>query len=317
MKKLMYILAGLIMAVAFTSCEKQKVNKQGNLVGYDPAVKGQPVTMDEPEASFPLSFHEVQPYIIPGKNKGGNRTCAEAQYAYNNWLGGSLGEFIDCGEKVDIDDGYEGLVSGFPFDVWVKDDGSIKFDLGQRECMVKAVIVKGSNKANVYYYPSGTNGDEGLAAPAFEDGRIPWVSNVTFCCECGIEPDEVITVKVKLLPNDGGLVYGTSEGAHPFNINWCQSLGISPFVWGAEYNIYQVYTDNVIGTMTVASNGSALTIDLIDGLSIDYTDLFVGTNEELHDPNNINPVSQSPIEGVLPWIQDEQEGNEVTIPLTP
>ena len=33
-------------------------------------------------ASEPVSFNGVTPYIIPGANPGGNRTCAEAGYAF-------------------------------------------------------------------------------------------------------------------------------------------------------------------------------------------------------------------------------------------
>lgn len=318
MKKLMYVLAGVFLAAAITSCEKVKENPQGVLVGSDGILKGKPVAVSSSGGSGPVSEAGATPYVIPGENNGGNRTCEEARTAFDimadtpghEFEGLTLGEFINCGEKVDIPEGEVGLISGFPFDVWVDDHGAIKFNTGYRDCVVSAVIVKGGNKANVYYYPHGATEDEGLAAPMLKNGKNAWVSNVTFCCECGEDaPEEVITVKVKLTSED----YGTSEGAHPFTVNWCQSLGISPFVWGTTYNIYLVYTDNIIGTMTIAADGSSVTIDMNDDLTIDYTDLFVGTMDELYAA--INPDSQCPIEGVSPWIHDDTDGNVVVIPL--
>jgi hypothetical protein len=65
--------------------------------------------------------------------------------------------------------------------------------------------------------------------------------------------------------------------------------------------------------MTVAADGSSVTIDMNDDLTIDYTDLFVGTMDELHA--TINPDSQCPIEGVSPWIHDDTDGNVLVIPL--
>jgi hypothetical protein len=169
MKKLMYVLAGVILAVAITSCEKVKENPQGVLVGNDGLLKGQPIAMSSSGESGPVSDAGATPYVIPGENKGGNRTCEEARAAFDimagmpghEFEGLILGEFINCGEKVDIPEGEVGLISGFPFDVWVDDNGAIKFNTGYRDCVVSAVIVKGGNKANVYYYPEGSDHGQG------------------------------------------------------------------------------------------------------------------------------------------------------------
>jgi hypothetical protein len=122
----------------------------------------------------------VTPYIIPGANPGGNRTCAEVGEAF---FGNA--EYYKCSSAR----------VNFPF------DGAVAFDDASAECQndinvtvtngtyvawtstngVGAVIVKGSSDANVYVYdPQGTS-DSGLASPINASGSPAGLSNLTFC----------------------------------------------------------------------------------------------------------------------------------------
>lgn len=284
MRKLLFITAGFILAFGLISCEKQKTNPQGDQVGNDAITKGQPVVIEEPEMSTPVIIVngdvEVAPYLIPGKNKGGNRTCAEAVEAFDDipeFADKELGEFTDCGEKVDIDDGYFGEVEGFPFYVEVNDDGSVYFHTGSEECKVKVVIVKGSNSANVYYFPDGIMSADGLAAPAFDPAvpsRFPWVSNLTFCCFCDEEEedDNFYASKLWYLDETGeerwAITYGSGTGYFSGSGEWCD------YVEFGDYPSEDMdLVDKIIkgsGGNTITSVGS-MTVDASGNIDITLT----------------------------------------------
>jgi len=188
MKKLNILAFILVMGIAFVSCDKGDVN--------DPDATLKKAVAEG--ISAPVSFEGVTPYIIPGENPGGNRTCAEvAAWAYDEfgWTDG----FDFCGEKVDY--GY--FETGFPAALNVTSDGkTLAFDaescimIGDKYYMVGAVIVKGSNAANVYFYEDGILSDSNLSAPVNASGKPAAISNVTFCfIECEDQPDLVIAFK--------------------------------------------------------------------------------------------------------------------------
>ncbi|MEA3461312.1 MAG: hypothetical protein U9R49_05495, partial [Bacteroidota bacterium] len=107
MKKLHFIVAGLILAIGLISCEK-KGGIPNNDIGVGAAdVMKAVVDMGE---NIPESDNGVIPEVIPGDNKGGNRTCDEVYEHF--WIWDELD--IDdpdyapvpdyfCGEKVDYD----------------------------------------------------------------------------------------------------------------------------------------------------------------------------------------------------------------------
>lgn len=275
MRKIMYFLAGVILAVAMTSCEKEKVNPHGMTVGNDAVMKGQVVEIsDEPMQNSDGSW-----WIPPadGKDRGGNRTCEDVVAAFDFF---NPDDFSDCGEKVDIDDGFKGVVGEFPFHVEVHEDGTISFDAGDRNCLVRAVIVKGSNQANVYVYPDGVTDDDGLTAPAFEDGRIPWVSNITFCCACGDVPDDKkIAVKAFWYADGADCARGSyvlSAGtSYPYGPGWCDDLGFSAFV----------NTDGTpidlggIGEISIVDELVTITMD--EGYNLFSASIYVGDGSDL------------------------------------
>jgi hypothetical protein len=139
-------------------------------------------------ASTPTSAGGVMPYIIDGANPGGNRTCEEVAEAFGT-------SFLCATERVNYDD------ETFLFDnsfgdidpsacaatsIAVTTDGKYVTWSATPTPASIAAIVKGSNDANIYYYPEPTPGDSGLASPLNDSGDPAGLSNLTFCWN----PDE-------------------------------------------------------------------------------------------------------------------------------
>ena len=168
MKKLIYFLAAIFMVAALGSCEQDE--------GEITLKKGDAAASATPE---PSDIMKVTPVIIPGANKGGNRTCAEVAAAFS-----LPSDYFLCGEKVDYYGG--GFAGNFPDGVLVDVTHGkyVDFELegpimiGDKYYVVGAVIVKGGNAANVYFYPGGTMGDSGLTAPVNASGKAAGLSKI-------------------------------------------------------------------------------------------------------------------------------------------
>ncbi len=136
-------------------------------------------------ASTPISSGGVTPYIIVGENPGGNRTCDEVGEAFGTSFDFSS-DRVNYGDSTFDGEFPEGLIVSTNGQ-YVSFSGTVTLD-GKTYC-VGAVIVKGSNDANVYYYPGGSTGDSGLASPPNASGNPAGLSNLTFCfVECGTPP---------------------------------------------------------------------------------------------------------------------------------
>ena len=149
MKKLVYFFAAILMVAALGSCEQddsEVVLKKGDAVAA--------------ATPTPSDVMKVTPVIIPGANNGGNRTCAEVAAAFS-----LPADYFLCGEKVDYQGGT--FAGNFPDGVLVDVTHGIYVDfelegpilIGDKYYVVGAVIVKGGNAANVYYYPGGQRAD--------------------------------------------------------------------------------------------------------------------------------------------------------------
>jgi len=216
MRKLHYILAGLVLVFALGSCEKN--DKHDLEVDAMKAAKADKAIV-EMGSNEPVSNAGVVPEVIPGENKGGNRTCEEVWAAF-----GDPEDVYLCGDKVDWDDDAEGFASSFPdglnvtvtgIHVGFTIDGCLEIDGNFYK--VGAVIVKGSNAANVYFYEGGTTADFGLAAP----GNKHMVSNLTFCfvpCIPEEGVDLVVALKASITHSDriaDDVAYSYSEDKFP------------------------------------------------------------------------------------------------------
>jgi hypothetical protein len=226
----------------------------------------------------------VTPQIIAGANNGGNRTCEEVGSAFMN----DADYFDLCGEMVDYTDG--GFKGEFPYGLNVSTDGKyVSFEadqcirIGDKFYMVGAVIVKGSNAANVYFYPDRTLGDSGLSAPVNASGKPAGLSNLSFCfVECKL----VIAFKSYMTQD-----WACTSGG-PGNISF---VGYYNFV--PDYDGYKIYytahttpvsadITKPVGDLMISDIDDdgllEVTVDNSDRTDLLFTDayLFVGTLEE-------------------------------------
>jgi len=170
MKRLGYILGALVVVAALFSCEQDENEIMLKKADAEAAVTTAPTATG------------LSPVIISGANNGGNRTCAEVAAAF----GLPEGYFL-CGEKIDYSGGK--FMGEFPdgLMVDVQDGKFVSFKMeepltiGDKKYIVGAVIVKGGNAANVYYYPGGIMEDNGLVSPVNNSGKPAGLSNLTFC----------------------------------------------------------------------------------------------------------------------------------------
>jgi len=294
MKKSKLFFVVMLIAATVISCDKSSRNDNGMDLVLN--AKDQPITVKVESA--PVSDGDLSnpqdgtiPYIIPGENRGGNRTCAEVAAAWKL----DSNPFL-CGNKIDYDG--ENFVGNFPswLNVTVTDGTFVSFSaaecgmIGDKYYKVGAVIVKGSSDANVYYYPDGTLSDSGLSSPKNASGSAAGLSNLTFCfIECDKElPELVIALKTYLLP--GERIWAASRGTGSSNNSL--HIGYNDYEYNAE-NIYDLFfglNGGDIGSITatdyVENNIYYLEV-VIDTDSDDWmfgeSFLYVGTAEGYED----------------------------------
>jgi hypothetical protein len=280
MKKLTFLFACLIMVALIVSCSEEAT--------YDGDVMLKKAVASGP--STPVSDAGIIPQIIPGENKGGNRTCLEVETAFNLPAGSLL-----CGDKIDFNGSF--FVSTSPLwpNVTVTDGKYVSFEMdgclqfGDKFYKVGAVIVKGSNAANVYYYPGGTSEDSGLASPENASGNPAGLSNLTFCfVEC--EP-LIIAVKLLYWSADNyptGVTYiGFSEGsvAFPGNTAWCGVglLGYKGYPRTEPIAVLGYMSSKQVAEITF-SEGKII-ITALEGRTLDASYVYIGTLSNLQTQN--------------------------------
>jgi hypothetical protein len=137
--------------------------------------------------SEPDSDLGVTPYVIPGTNPGGNRTCAEVGIAFR----GNAAHYQCWSAKRDYPDEFaDGFddISGNPDcaqDIIVDVTGDTFVEFWASPYGIGAAIIKGSNNANVYVYDlSGFQAlhDSGLASPPNPNGDPAGLSNIGGFC---------------------------------------------------------------------------------------------------------------------------------------
>jgi hypothetical protein len=114
--------------------------------------------------SSPISGNGITPYIVDEPGPGGNVTCEQLGYELSS-------------ARVNYDDG--DFDAAFPAGIEVSTDG--KYVSWSSTFGIGAVIVKGSNAANIYEYFPQAKGDYGLASPVNASGNPADLSNLTFC----------------------------------------------------------------------------------------------------------------------------------------
>jgi len=299
MKKLNLLALILVLGIAFVACDKTDNSE------FDVLVKS---SLSE-DPSGPATPGGVAPYVIPGANPGGNRTCAEVGTFFKN----DPAYFDYCGDRVD----YEKFEGGFPAGLIVTSDGkklSFKADycikIGDKLYKVGAVIVKGGPAANVYFYEGGTLSDSNLNAPVNSSGKPAGISNVTFCfIECDNPPELVIAFKSYLNNSDW-----TCTTGGPGNIGFVAYYNFQPGNVGKTY--LSANTTPATGDLTkpvgnivvsdVDNDGLwEVTVDNADMPGVLFTDayLFVGTLEQYTGLYYTNfPIKTGVITPVAPLI---------------
>lgn len=297
MKRLTYLFTGLFIVFLVASCSKEAADDNGVILKVATISK----------QSLPVSVGGITPVILAvDKPKGGNVTCSDVAQAY-------FTSFEYCGDKLDYGDfdkdGDKEFSGSFPLNVTVEGsfvsfstEGGNCIQINDKYYKVGAVIVKGGNAANVYFYPNGTFNDSGLASPINASGRPAGLSNLTFCFfECEQE-ELIIAVKVFYKEAGGNSIYwGVSTGTNIFTGGtWCAegSLGVNSYPATSYIPIEKARTNEVIGGASVVN--SIVTITLNEGLVLDKGYVFIGTQEELVDPDNM--LSGCPDYENAPWI---------------
>lgn len=298
MKKLNYLIAGLLIAGVFVSCSKESQEEY--------SIMGDGGKKTSSLVSAPQSNNGVKPMIIPalledgteGKDRGGNRNCTQVGLAFKGDP-----DYYYCGDKLDYSSGnfYGGQ---FPESLIVTTDGtyvsfSINSDNGCIEIdgkfyKVGAVIVKGSSAANVYFYDGGTTGDSGLASPINKSGSPAGLSNLSFCfIEC--EPEsEIIAIKALYWPGATdtyvGYTWTSAVGSYIFSTTsgyWCNFMGINDFPGTTSFNLHKDYSlSTIIGEVIISEDEESyyVTVELNEGLTLDKTYVYIGSESGLLDP---------------------------------
>lgn len=244
MKKLTYIFAALLMVFALGSCQQD-----------DNEIMLKKANSDDYGMSSPISFMGIVPEIIEGANNGGNRTCAEVAEWFET-------EFDFCGDRVNYSEGMFDGAFQEGLNVTVTEGTFVAFEvpdfilIGDKYYKVGAVIVKGSNQANVYWYPGGSLGDSKLAAPANASGKPSGLSNLTFCLvEFEPEfPEVAMVMKTYLLPSDASYRDWAGTRGEGSEVN---SLHLGYFTYDfkgvQEFPLYFGSWGNEIGKITVSN----------------------------------------------------------------
>ncbi len=284
MKKVSYLL--LVISLIISSC-----SENNDLLESTSTLKKKAI-VTENQVSSPVSAEiHIPPYVIPGDNNGGNRTCAEVAAAFNT-------SFDYCGDKIDYDGDFMG---SFPEGLIISTDGTyVSFDVSG--CIeiegeyykVGAVVVKGSDNANVYYYPDGAWSDSGLASPENRSGKPAGLSNLTFCfvkCDIGV------AIKLWYYDYLGNYRHAISEGEVVFDSGWCSDLGISKTYM--EGSIQLIREGVVVGEVDIKLEHGVFNfiVMMYDDAHLDWGGVFIGSKELLVD----STTGECPAYWTDPW----------------
>jgi|GEM_PF-312540 hypothetical protein len=245
MKKLTYLFTAILMIAALGSCQQD-----------DSEILIKDADAGSENSILPSSAG-ITPVILPGSSNGGNVTCAEVATFFELPAG-----YFLCGEKIDYSNGHfagefpEGLTVDVADGTYVSFSMNAPLMINGKNYVVGAVIVKGSNNANVYFYPEGIMTDTGLAAPVNASGKPAGLSNLTFCLvEVEPEfPEVVMVLKTYLSPDDGSYRYWAGTRGVGSDINSLH-LGYIEYDFKGEktYPLYFGMAGGPVGLITVSN----------------------------------------------------------------
>ena len=215
--------------------------------------------------SLPVSNGGIIPYnIIPApedKFPGGNVECWQLGYDFGsaraNYTGGGFDAYFPAGVSVTVTDGtYVAWTSTFP---------------------VGAVIVKGSNAANIYEYSGGSYGDSGLASPINASDGSAGLSNLTFCWNLQLAVTKTANTSFDRawawgINKDGDKTSLTLSPGQTFAVNYIVTLTATPVdsnwaVWGD----ITITNPNLTAAATIASVTDVISPDISAPVSCGVT----------------------------------------------
>ena len=233
------------------------------------------IASTENVASTPVSIlRQITPYIIPGANPGGNRTCAEVGLAFFN----DANYYEFSSERVNYEGGE--FDDDFPAGLSVTYNSVTELLEWSSSFGIGAVIVKGSNDANVYKYDPQQKSDTGLGAPLTGGGEPAGLSNITFCWN----PEDVDPCYQEETAWADGDRYNDERG------NWATYTS-----YDDEEKTVTLYAGRTIvaGTVTLkpVADGVKITINFEDGwmLQVDEDDDAVKVQGYVDAPSG-NPA---------------------------
>ena len=215
------------------------------------------------------------------------------------------------------------------------DPDAVSWALIDDSVEVMAVIVKGGDLANVYYYDGSVTSDNGLTPPLNAGGQAPQISHVEFCFDPKEGPTPTLTVQKS--------ASGTSQIQHGWAIDKQVKVagasdttygdnavldlpdgGNGSFTWKVTVTHSQTQTYAVTGKITLKNSGSVAVsgVDVSDslpGATIDCgngqsTDITVPANGSVDCAYSVNPGTQvANNTATATWGSDSSAQAEATI----
>jgi hypothetical protein len=303
--KIGFLLAIFVMAGMY-SCQKDQVLDERT-----------PVTIRDGNdvfpgiASEPVSDGGVTPYIIEGFEpgaQGGVRYCEDVRIAWD------LDEsYFNAGEsdKWDWKDGYGWEIIkdveyqlAFPYDGIIvsydEDTKLLSFSIDQTilpGVCVGAVIVKGGDDANVYFYPDGVKSDSGLGAPISTGNQPAGLSNLSFCLVyCDDNGDECYW--------EGETAWAFGE-RYVLKGNWAMytSYGALKGTDGVILKAGQHFDAGIVKIVSETATHVTITITLNEGFRFAIDPDTGDVVEEVIKIQDyaVKPPDQNPAPGLFDW----------------
>jgi uncharacterized repeat protein (TIGR01451 family) len=193
------------------------------------------------------------------------------------------------------------------------DPDAVSWELIDHSVMVMAVIVKGGDLANIYYYDGSATSDNGLTPPLNTGGQAPQISHVEFC----FDPKEGPTPTLAVEKSASGTsriqhswvidkqvkVAGASDATYGDNaVLDLPDGGNGSFTWKVTVTHTQTQTNAVTGKITLKNSGGVAVTgvdvsDSLPGASIDCgngqsTDITVPANGSVDCAYSVTPGTQ-------------------------
>jgi uncharacterized repeat protein (TIGR01451 family) len=159
------------------------------------------------------------------------------------------------------------------------DPDAVSWQLIDNSVRVMAVIVKGGDLANIYYYDGSVTSDSGLTPPLNNGGQAPQISHVEFCFDPKQGPTPTLTVEksasgTSTIQHSWAIdkqvkVAGAADATYGDNASLnLPDGGNGSFTWKVTVTHSQTQTYAVTGKITLKNSGGvAVTgVDVSDSL---------------------------------------------------